>query len=382
MPRKGENIYKRKDGRWEGRYIKGRRSNGKAIYGYLYAYSYRELKKKMVNYKQKIIISKREEQSIFKSNITFGTLTKLWMSSRKMRIKESTYVKYNNLLNIYILPEFKDILVQELSYCQIDDFANKLLTNGGKKKSGLSAKTVNDCITLIRTILRYAQNNGISVKSLGNGIVIKSSFKELNVLSLSEQKCLYNYLIKHLNPKNFGVLLCLLTGLRIGEICALRWEDISLIEKSVYVHSTLQRIQDFSNISNKKTRILISSPKSPCSIRTIPLTDEIISLIMRSFSNKHGFVLTGDEKNFVEPRSMQNHFKRICFDASIRIVNFHSLRHTFATRCIELGFDVKSLSEILGHANVSITMNRYVHTSMDTKRKNMSKLSELLSVKK
>ena len=284
MPRKGENIYKRKDGRWEGRYIKGRRSDGKAIYGYLYAYSYRELKKKMVNYKQKIIISKREEQSIFKSNITFGTLTKLWMSSRKMRIKESTYVKYNNLLNIYILPEFKDILVQELSYCQIDDFANKLLTNGGKKKSGLSAKTVNDCITLIRTILRYAQNNGISVKSLGNGIVIKSSFKELNVLSLSEQKCLYNYLIKHLNPKNFGVLLCLLTGLRIGEICALRWEDISLIEKSVYVHSTLQRIQDFSNISNKKTRILISSPKSPCSIRTIPLTDEIISLIMRSFS--------------------------------------------------------------------------------------------------
>lgn len=382
MPRKGENIYKRKDGRWEGRYIKDRTPDGKAIYGYLYAHSYRELKSKMANHKPKAAISKKEEMTAFENSITFGALAEMWMSSTKTRIKESTYVKYNNLLNSYVLPEFKDISTQELSYNQIEDFANKLLTSGGKKKTGLSAKTVNDNITLIRTILRYAQNHGIAVNSLGNGITMRSSSKELCVLSLSEQKSLYEYLIKNLNSKNFGVLICLLTGLRIGEICALRWEDISLKEKSVYVHSTLQRIQDFSDDSNKtsKTRISVSSPKSQCSIRTIPLTDDIISLILDSFSDKQGFVLTGDDKSFVEPRSMQNHFKRVCFAASIRTVNFHSLRHTFATRCIEVGFDVKSLSEILGHANVSITMNRYVHPSMDVKRENMSKLSDLLAV--
>lgn len=382
MPRKGENIYKRKDGRWEGRYIKDRTPDGKAIYGYLYAHSYRELKSKMANHKPKAAISKKEEMTAFENSITFGALAEMWMSSTKTRIKESTYVKYNNLLNSYVLPEFKDISTQELSYNQIEDFANKLLTSGGKKKTGLSAKTVNDNITLIRTILRYAQNHGIAVNSLGNGITMRSSSKELCVLSLSEQKSLYEYLIKNLNSKNFGVLICLLTGLRIGEICALRWEDISLKEKSVYVHSTLQRIQDFSDDSNKtsKTRISVSSPKSQCSIRTIPLTDDIISLILDSFSDKQGFVLTGDDKSFAEPRSMQNHFKRVCFAASIRTVNFHSLRHTFATRCIEVGFDVKSLSEILGHANVSITMNRYVHPSMDVKRENMSKLSDLLAV--
>lgn len=383
MPRKGENIYKRKDGRWEGRYIKDRTLDGKAIYGYLYAHSYFDLKSKMAEYKQKATISKKEEAVALGNYITFGELTDMWMKSSRAKIKESTHVKYNNLLNAYILPEFRDMSTQDLSYSRIEEFANKLLTSGGKKKNGLSAKTVNDTITLIRTILRYAQNHGITVNSFGNGITMKSSSKELCVLSLSEQKRLCDYLIKNMNSKNLGVLICLLTGLRIGEICALRWEDISLAERSIYVHSTLQRIQDLSEDNNKKskTRISISSPKSQCSIRTIPLTDDIVSLMMKSFPNKQGFVLSGNDKHFVEPRSMQNHFKRVCIAASISTVNFHSLRHTFATRCIEVGFDVKSLSEILGHANVTITMNRYVHPSMDIKRENMSKLSNLLAVK-
>ena len=175
--------------------------------------------------------------------------------------------------------------------------------------------------------------------------------------------------------------MSMLTGLRIGEICALKWEDISIPEKTVYVHSTMQRIQIVDPMEAKtKTKISITTPKSSCSIRKIPLSDEIIT-IMEQFEKQSGFVLTGNDSSYIEPRSMHNHFKRVCKNAGIDPVNFHVLRHTFATRCVELGFDVKSLSEILGHANVSITLNRYVHPSMALKRANMEKLSELFAVK-
>ena len=150
MPRKGENIYKRKDGRWEGRYIKDRTPDGKAIYGYLYAHSYRDLKSKMIATKQKETISEKKETVAPDKTILFGELTDMWLNTAKIKIKDSTYVKYNNLLNAYILPELKDIHIQELSYSRIEEFANKLLTSGGKKKMGLSAKTVNDNISLIR----------------------------------------------------------------------------------------------------------------------------------------------------------------------------------------------------------------------------------------
>lgn len=143
----------------------------------------------------------------------------------------------------------------------------------------------------------------------------------------------------------------------------------------------MQRIQIVEATEAKaKTKISITTPKSSCSIRTIPLSDEIIG-ILEQFEKQSGFVLTGNDRAYIEPRSMHNHFKRICKSAGINPVNFHVLRHTFATRCVELGFDVKSLSEILGHANVSITLNRYVHPSIALKRANMEKLSELFAVK-
>ena len=262
MPRKGENIYKRKDGRWEGRYIKDRTPDGKAIYGYLYAHSYRDLKSKMIATKQKETISEKKETVAPDKTILFGELTDMWLNTAKIKIKDSTYVKYNNLLNAYILPELKDIHIQELSYSRIEEFANKLLTSGGKKKMGLSAKTVNDNISLIRTILRYAQNHGIPINRLGNGIAMKCHTKELCVLSLSEQKNLCGYLMENMDSKNLGILICLLTGLRIGEICALRWEDISLSEKSLYVHSTLQRYRISLMTIRKKQKYRSVRPKA------------------------------------------------------------------------------------------------------------------------
>ena len=200
------------------------------------------------------------------------------------------------------------------------------------------------------------------------------------VLHLTEQKILCEYLSDHISERNIGILLCLFIGLRIGEICALKWEDISLTEKTIHVHHTIQRIQIEGN-SNKKTKVIITTPKSKCSIRTIPIPDNIINILNKISPNQCGFLLTGTEKKYVEPRTMQNHLKKVLESASLRSVNFHALRHTFATRCVEVGFDIKSLSEILGHANVNITMNRYVHPTMDLKRDNMQKLSTLFAVK-
>ena len=151
-------------------------------------------------------------------------------------------------------------------------------------------------------------------------------------------------------------------------------------EHTIFVCQTMQRLQVQNGKNKKRTCISISSPKSACSIRTIPLPDAIYERLTKFYKVK-GYVLSGKETEFVEPRSMQNHFRSVLKTCGIANTNYHTLRHTFATRCVELGFDVKTLSEILGHANVSITMNRYVHPSMELKRENMQRLSELIAVK-
>ena len=185
-------------------------------------------------------------------------------------------------------------------------------------------------------------------------------------------------LTEELNLPGLGIYLCLFTGIRVGELCALTWDDISLENNMIHIHRTMQRIQ--TPDSERKTAILIAKPKSQCSIRDIPIAGALREKLVQQ-AVKEGYVLTGNKTNYIEPRTMQNRFKAIVERCGIQDVHFHTLRHTFATRCIEVGFDVKSLSEILGHANVSITLNRYVHPSMELKQKNMDKLSKLFTVK-
>ncbi len=177
-----------------------------------------------------------------------------------------------------------------------------------------------------------------------------------------------------------GILICLFTGIRLGELRALTWDNISIDTKKLHIKKTMQRLQDKSKEATHKTYISIDEPKSRCSVRTIPIPDNIMQDLDPAYS-RNAYVLTGNTKEFIEPRTMENRFKSILKKCNIADANFHSLRHTFATRCIEVGFDIKSLSEILGHANVNITLNRYVHPSMEQKRKNMDKLSSMFAVK-
>lgn len=381
MSRTGENIYRRKDGRWEGRYIKARTASGKAVYGYVYSKSYREVKQRLA---QASILS-NEIKGVFFPNkqcntaISFYAVAMEWMDIIRTQVKESTFRRYHNLLRTYIFPDFNEILSEQITDSYLEHFCRALLQSGGRKRNGLSPKTVLDILSVIKMVLQYANDKGYPVVSDGKTVFVKQYKKQMRILSMQEQQILCHYLRTDFNPWNRGIFLCLFTGIRIGEICALKWEDISFSEKTVYIHKTMQRIQNDIGVS-PKTKVIVTTPKSECSIRHIPLTDELLYLLSGCCFNPDGYFLTDSEDKYMEPRTMQNHFKAALKKSSLELINFHSLRHTFATRCIENGFDVKSLSEILGHANVNITMNRYVHPSMELKRKNMQKLSSLFSV--
>lgn len=375
MARRGENIYKRKDGRWEGRYIKGRDSNNKAIYGYIYGSTYRDVKKNLQIKKNTVL----ETDTISNNFVLFSIVANEWLKSMAPKFKESTKIKYHNLLKMYILPKLGEISIQEITTVQIDQFCNELLASGGKNGSGLSTKTVTDVLCLIKSIIRYAISEGICSSCDISTIKIKPSPKEMRVLTLGEQQQLCDYLLNNPDIQNVGILLCLFTGIRIGEVCALSWDDISFKENTIFIHQTMQRIQTTND--EAKTKIIITTPKSQCSIRTIPIPESIASILKNVGVEKKGYFLSGSVSKYIEPRTMQNHFKTVLQKADIKKANFHSLRHTFATRCVELGFDIKSLSVILGHSSVNITMNRYVHPSMELKRKNMQRLSDLFNVK-
>lgn len=380
MPRRGENIYKRKDGRWEGRYIKCY-IDGKAQYGYIYAKSYKEVKERLTQAKT---LNKRNMTENAKSvNIqngkTFYEISTQWIHMKAATIKLSSYTKYSNLLNTYLYPQYRDTLIEDISPASVDSYINTLLTVGKKNKTGLAPKTVQCIISLLRTILNYAYRMNY-VSSISTAYIsIKQEQKPMRILSVADQNVLTIYIYKHPTPINLGILLCLYTGMRIGEICALKWSDILWDEHCILVEKTLQRLQN-NNESTAKTSIVITAPKSACSIRKVPLPDELYNLLHKHKQNDEAFVISG-ALSFIEPRTMQNRYKSLLKECNIQDINFHSLRHTFATRCIELGFDVKSLSEILGHANVNITLNRYVHPSMEQKQRNMNLLTDLLSVK-
>ena len=302
-----------------------------------------------------------------------------WLDAAKRNVKESTYMKYWNLLYSYILPELGGMEWSALTRETIEAFCGRLLSAGGKKKSGLSPKTVTDIMSVLRRIFDYASACGASLPSNISTITIKKETKETNCLTRKEQDRLCRYLRMNPSDRNLGLLICIFTGLRLGEVCALTWNDISFTEQTIYVHGTMQRIQTKDD-PERRTKVVITSPKSRSSVRRIPIPRELMRILFSCRKGRSGYVLSGTPEAYVEPRTMERHFDRVLKQLGMEHINFHALRHTFATRCVEMNFDVKSLSEILGHANVSITMNRYVHPTMELKRRNMQKLSALMAV--
>lgn len=372
MPRTGENIYKRKDGRWEGRYIK-ERVGGKAKYGAVYAGSYREVKQKLD--KVKLELGKKKQAE---AEGRMADIGQKWLNEAAATLKKSSANKYEDILRCYILPELGEHKLSEITNQQLIDFVNALLTSGGMNSQGLKPTVVAEVLAVLNGIRLYAMKRDYTVAFSTECIRLKQEKKDIRVFSLEEEEQLLHYLQENMDLTALGILLSLFTGIRIGELCALKWEDISIRDKRLHVSKTMQRVRVGG--AEGKTEIKILEPKSSCSVRTIPLPDAIMESL-KQFHVPEAYLLTGDSVRYIEPRTMQNRFKKVLVSCGIRDANFHATRHTFATRCIELGFDVKCLSELLGHASVAITMNRYVHPTMAHKTENMNRFSALFAVK-
>ena len=373
MSRRGENIYKRKDGRWEGRYIKDHTANNKAKYGYVYGKTYSEVKEKLIRAKS---TPGRSENKHKTKTISLNEILTLWLLSVQRNVKEATYARYHHLVEAHIRPELGDYSVDQITPTVVECYINELLAHGRLDgKGGLSSKTATEILTIIKTSIDHAQHLGYGIPLPLSKINIKKKENRIRVLSATEQQQLEKVLLTNIDTVKFGVLLSLYTGIRLGELCALRWDCVDLKTGVIKVQQTMQRIQNTDPTEERRTKIIFTDPKTQNSARVIPLPAAMLLLANSFQATSNSFVLTGSPEKYIEPRTMQNHFKRIIRESGISDANYHALRHTFATRCVEVGFEIKTLSEILGHATVNITLNRYVHSSFELKRQNMNKLT-------
>lgn len=374
MSKKGENIYKRKDGRWEGRYIRQYNKHGKAKYGYIYGKTYTEVKRRLNEQKGLLIAeSKAHDASL---SCSYEVILDEWLAQSRIRVKESTYACYSRIINSHIKTALGFYKINEVSLYVIEQFiSNKLLFGNLHTGKALATKTVNDMLVIIKSSLEYAKNHNYDVRCNLHKLSIKHSTNEIRVFSHKEQDLLTNTLLNDMDLYKFGILLSLYTGIRIGELCSLQWQDFSPHGDILSIRKTVQRVQNTENDAGTKTKVIITEPKSQCSKREIPIPSFLMEYIVRFRSDESAYILSGLSGKCVEPRTMQYRFKRYIQQSGITDAGFHTLRHTFATRCVEVGFEIKSLSEILGHSNVDITLNRYVHSSFELKVNNMSKLS-------
>lgn len=371
MSRKGENIYKRKDKRWEARYIRGRKEDGTALYGYCYGKTYREAKQKLIE--AQTSAQQHIQPPAPVAPMCMSRFCEEWLQLSRSRVKESTYVKYRGILEKYIIPQFGEQSVLAINSVIAEQFGYDLLHD-----DALSPKTVRDVLSVLHSVLRHASRQyPISVPGV-DVFYPKNVRKEVRFLSQEEQNRLVSYLLQDMDLQKFGTLLTLMTGLRLGELCALRWENVFLEERMIRVDATMQRLKDFTYAADTKTKVIITDPKSSTSVRNIPLTEQAAGLCQTFLCpDPKAFLLTGRANQYLEPRAMQYKLHRYVDDCGLEGVHFHTLRHTFATRCVEVNFEIKTLSEIMGHANPKITLERYVHSSLQLKRENMSKLSNV-----
>lgn len=367
---KGENIFKRKDGRWEARYIKSREEDGKIKYGFCYGKTYAEAKIKAAEAKAKLLNEKNLVSAL--NDKKFSYYCDSWLEMRSTQIKISSHVKYQNGLEKHVKPYLGELYLKDITTEKISAFSQYMLN-----EKRLSIKSVRDILTFVRSILSYTNKQIGGELTHIDVIYPRESPKTIRVLTEQEENNLILYLAEDMNAGKFAVYLALRTGMRIGEICALRWKDISFADETIHICNTVQRIRNLDFQGDSKTVLMIGTPKSDKSKRIIPLMPDIAALCKKFYQdNPDCFVLTGNEQ-CMEPRKLQRYLKRYTKECNIKDIHFHTLRHTFATRCVEVGFDVKTLSEILGHASISVTLERYVHPNLNFKRENMMRLKTI-----
>ena len=311
------------------------------------------------------------------TSMKFREVLFTWLESIRIKIRPQTHFKYFQMIKNHLAYSIGEYEVREIHILDINRFIEDKIKNGRiDRKGGLSISYVKTLVFIIYSGINFAISHDIYNVSDRIFINLPKEKVSHSVLSLEEQLRLEDHMRTNINGSKLGVLLCLHMGLRIGEVCALKWVDVNFGDNTLNIQRTVYRMA-ISNISEgmAKTKLITGEPKSQTSYRVIPIPTYLFPLILRQKENSMSdYVIAEKENTMLEPRTLQYRFRRYLEICSIPQKKFHTLRHTFATRCVEHGVDVKSLSEILGHSNVNITLNTYVHSSIEQKRKQLELL--------
>ena len=298
---------------------------------------------------------------------TINQITEEWKEEKKKYVKKSTYAAYQLLIQNHIKPYFGDLY--EVNEEKVQQFVFD------KLDAGLSEKTIRDIIIVLKMILKFGIKNGyLEYIQIDAKFPSKQEKKDLDVLSNADQKKFMEHLRNNFTFKNLGIFICLSTGMRIGEICGLRWCDVDTVEGVIKVRHTLQRIYIIEG-ETRHTELLLDTPKTANSVRDIPMSSELLKMLksLNKVVNENYYVISNDIKP-IEPRTYRNYYKKLCKQLDIPELKFHGLRHSFATRCIESKADYKTVSVLLGHSNISTTLNLYVHPNKEQKKKTIDKM--------
>lgn len=298
---------------------------------------------------------------------TINQITEEWKEEKKKYVKKSTYAAYQLLIQNHIKPYFGDLY--EVNEEKVQQFVFD------KLDAGLSEKTIRDIIIVLKMILKFGIKNGyLEYVQIDVKFPSKQDKKNLDVLSKADQKKFMEHLRNNFTFKNLGIFICLSTGMRIGEICGLRWCDVDTAEGVIKVRHTLQRIYIIEG-ETRHTELLLDTPKTANSVRDIPMSSELLKMLksLNKVVNENYYVISNDIKP-IEPRTYRNYYKKLCKQLDIPELKFHGLRHSFATRCIESKADYKTVSVLLGHSNISTTFNLYVHPNKEQKKKTIDKM--------
>ena len=293
---------------------------------------------------------------------TISEITILWQADKKQYVKKSSFSAYVLLIENHILPSFGSHY--NIIEAEVQTFVFE------KLEQGLSQKTIKDILIVLKMILKFGgKNNWLDYKEFDIQFPTVRENQIVEILSRTHQKKIMQHIQEHFTFRNLGVYLCLSTGMRIGEVCALTWEDIDTDNRIINISKTIQRIYTIE-LGIRKTELIMDTPKTKNSIREVPMNRDLLRMLkpIKKVMNPNFFVLTNESKP-TEPRTYRSYYKKFMQELGMPELKFHGLRHSFATRCIESKCDYKTVSVLLGHSNISTTLNLYVHPNIEQKKK-------------
>ena len=360
MARRGENIHKRKDGRWEGRYIKARTPEGKIQWGYVYGTVYAEVKR--------VLIQKKAEAGFYnlkRTDLTFEALAEVWLRSQRNAVKESTYAHYSYTLHKYLLPVLSKVPVASLEESFLEQAMQQIIAPIDSAHKPLGNSSARECLSMLRRICKYAAHLRL-IRPMELEVALPKAIDQISApLSPAEQQRLYQYVQENPTPRKIGLLLGVELGLRIGEICGLQWGDFDLKLGTLKINRTVCRI----SCENGHTKVVIQTPKTRTSRREIPIPKQLLIMLkkLRGCVSNVTWFLSGNESKPTEPRCYRKSIKSYLKQATVRQVRPHALRHSCASLLYANGVSLKEIQEWLGHSDISTTSNIYTHLDFSSK---------------